>query len=206
MPTTSSKQAFDLWLAQGAALPGSQSPGHELLAEHHVMEAVLAAMEVEAETMLTGGSLRPEFWADVVDFNGNFVHMCHRVKEEEHLIPVLFRTGLLEARQEQAIREEHRSGKELTLALCEGVGEADWEKVMRLVSIYVHILRPHMRREETGIFALAATLPEAAQQDLRRAFAAVDGRALGERGRRHFVAIARRLANQNGVGHDLPAG
>ena len=77
---------------------------------------------------------------------------------------------------------------------------------MRLVSIYVHILRPHMRREETGIFALAATLPEAAQQDLRRAFAAVDARALGERGRRHFVAIARRLANQNGVGHDLPAG
>lgn len=206
MPTTSSKQAFDLWLAQGAALPGSQSPGHELLAEHHVMEAVLAAMEVEAETMLTGGSLRPEFWADVVDFNGNFVHMCHRVKEEEHLIPVLFRTGLLEARQEQAIREEHRSGKELTLALCEGVGEADWEKVMRLVSIYVHILRPHMRREETGIFALAATLPEAAQQDLRRAFAAVDGQALGERGRRHFVTVARRLANQNGVGHDLPAG
>lgn len=204
MVATTAKQAFEGWFAAIDSGNRGQPPSQELLAEHHVMEVVLGAMEAEAEAMLTGSSLRTEFWTDIVDFNGNFVHMCHRAKEEEFLIPALVEHGLLDARQQEAIHQEHLSGKDLTMSLCEGVGEADWEKVLRLVSIYMHILRPHMRREETGIFAAAANLPAAAQERLQRAFAEVERRALGPRGRRHFVAVARRLVRGTGIANGLP--
>lgn len=203
-PTNSSlRGAFVRWLDAADDEGPSLGPIDELLAEHHVMEAVLAAMEAEVEGMLAGRPLRPEFWSDVVDFNGNFVHLCHRAKEEEHLVTSLVAHGRLDARREQAIRQEHGSGKDLTLALIEGAAEADWEKVLRLVSIYVHIMRPHMRREESGIFAAAAELPAEAQVQLRSEFALVDRKALGLGGRRRFVDIARRLATMAGVAHDL---
>ena len=200
---SSLRTSFVRWLEAADGRGSTAGPTDELLAEHHVMEAVLAAMEAEAEGMLAGRPLRPEFWRDVVDFNGNFVHLCHRAKEEEHLVTSLVAHGRLDGKREQAIRQEHGSGKDLTLALIEGAAEADWEKVLRLVSIYVHIMRPHMRREESGIFAAAAELPAGALAQLRREFAAVDQKALGSGGRRRFVDVARRLATMAGVGHDL---
>ncbi|MCA8964188.1 MAG: hemerythrin domain-containing protein [Planctomycetes bacterium] len=195
--TLSGSNLFAAWCEPGER---RQSPFEELLAEHHLMSIVLAAMEAEAQGMLRGGALRREFWSDVVDFNGNFVHLCHRVKEEEHLIPALVEHGLLDAEQDNAVRHEHQSAKKLTLDIVDGVGEGDWERVLRVVSIYVHILRPHMRREETGLFAAAVHgLPAEVDERLRAAFAAVDARALAGRGRAHFVEIARRLAQATGV-------
>lgn len=194
------QDAYAAWSADADLAARRQSPFGELLAEHHVMSVVLAAMEVEAQRMLAGGALRREFWSDVVDFNGNFVHLCHRVKEESHLIPALLQHGLLDGEQGNAIRHEHESAKNLTLDLIDGVGEGDWERVLRVVSIYTHILRPHMRREETGVFAAAVReLPAAAVQELRLAFDAVDARALGARGRDHYVAVAQRLAHATGI-------
>ncbi len=199
-----SRDAFVAWRAEGDSGERQQSPFGELLAEHHVMSIVLAAMEAEAQRMLRGGSLRREFWSDVVDFNGNFVHLCHRVKEEEHLIPALVKHGLLDDEQDNAVRHEHQSARKLTMDIIDGVGEGDWERVLRVVSIYVHILRPHMRREETGLFAAAVQgLPAAVDQQLRVAFDAVDASALAGRGRSHYVDIARRLAQATGVVADL---
>ncbi len=204
MAITTSRAAFDVWLAEADADARRQRPAIELLAEHHVMSTVLGAMEAEAQGMLGGRPLRLPFWSDVVDFNGNFVHLCHRVKEEVHLIPMLTTHGLLAAEQETAVRREHETAKSLTLDLCDGVECGDWERVLRVVSIYTHILRPHMRHEEAGPFAAAVDrLPLEAERELRRAFDAVDVAALGDRGRRHYVALARRLAEACGLACDL---
>ena len=63
------------------------------------------------------------------------------------------------------------------------------------MSIYIHLLRPHLRHEESGSFSMAAeSLPAEAEHELRRAFDAVDQKALAGRGRHHYVALARRLA------------
>jgi len=204
MTASSNKVAFDAWLAEADVTERRQPPVDELLAEHHVMTAVLAAMEAEAGRMLAGEPLRHAFWSDVVDFNGNFVHLCHRVKEEAHFIPILVEHGLLDAKQRQAVLHEHVSARDLTLGMCDGVGEGDWEKVLRLVSIYVHLLRPHMRREEAGMFAMARTaLPANTVQDLRRSFDGVDRQALARGGRRHFAAIAVRLTAACGIVGEL---
>lgn len=195
---------FDAWLAQADAAEPAQRPFEELLAEHFLMATVITAMEREAEQMLRGGSLRLAFWRDLVDFNGNFVHLCHRVKEEQQLLPALREHGLLDAQQHDAVHHEHASAKRLTLDLCDGVSTGDWERALRLVSIYAHILRPHMRREEAGAFASAAhALPAAGEAKLRSGFTEVQKAALARGGRRHYVEVARRLAATAGLAVDF---
>ncbi len=203
MSPTQSQVLYGLWLAEAGQGSRKQPPVEQLLAEHHLMSSVLLAMEAEADGMLTGRSLRIDFWRDLVDFNGNFVHLCHRVKEEQHLIPALLGAGLLDPSQATALGHEHESGKSLTLDLCQSVGDGDWESVLRLVSIYAHLLRPHMRREESGAFAIASTLPTAVQHNLQVAFEAVDRSALEGRGREHYAQVARRLAKACGLTTDV---
>ena len=67
--------------------------------------------------------------------------------------------------------------------------------MLRIVSIYIHMLRPHMTHEETGLFATATRqLPAAAMTKLRASFAAVEHAALAERGRQPYAAIAQQMA------------
>lgn len=195
-PTSIQRKAFESWLAETVANKRQQDPIEELIGEHHLMTTVLAAMAAEAQGLLAGQPLRPEFWGSVIDFNGNFVHLCHRVKEESHLIPLLLEHDLLNPTACAAIHREHQSAKAMTQDLRSGVEQGDWEQVLRIVSIYIHMLRPHMTHEETGLFATATSqLPAAAMTKLRASFTAVEQAALADRGRQHYATIARQLAN-----------
>ena len=182
----------------GTQITAGATPEEELLAEHAVMAVVLSAMEAEVASMQGGRVLRRAFWADVIDFNGNFVHLCHRVKEEGHLIPILTAHGLVPEDQLAVVHREHGKASELTLGIRDGVEEDDWEKVLRLVVLYVHLLRAHMH-EEDGLFALTRELPAAGREQLRAAFAQVEAQALAQTGRAHFVDVVRRIAEAAGV-------
>ena len=198
------KGAFGVWLSESDARGRRQPPGEVLQGEHYLMESVLRSMEAELEHMLAGASLRTDFWGDVIDFNGNFVHLCHRVKEEDHLIPALVECQLIDADQHEGIQREHDRAKDLTLAIRDGVEEGDWEKVLRLVALYSQFLRPHMRREEDEAFLLAATeLPPEVSDEIRARFDRVDAAALGASGRVGYVDLARRLTALAGVEYDL---
>ncbi|MBK8098171.1 MAG: hemerythrin domain-containing protein [Planctomycetes bacterium] len=186
--------ALQTWLAE-AATQRQQPPHLELLAEHVLMTGVLSAMDREAATMVNGGPLRLEFWQDVVDFNGNFVHLSHRVKEESHLIPAMLAAGVLPADHEQAIRREHQAAKDLTLSLCDGVGEGDWEQVQRLVSLYVFRMRAHMSHEESSLLSHATRLSTAALARLRAGFDAVEAAALRGRSRLEIRRLAERISS-----------
>jgi len=202
-PTNTSfplKLAFDAWLSEAQSIVRHQSPVEELLAEHHVMASVLLAMEAEAKSLMSGRSLRPDFWADLIEFNGNFVHLCHRLKEEVHFIPAMVEHRLLDQSQVSAFHHDHGVAKDLTLSIRDGVEEGDWEKVLKLVLLYLHLLRPHMKREEQTLLCVAGTkLPSQVAEKLREAFTAVDKQALAERGRVHYVDLARRLSQACGI-------
>ena len=198
------KGAFGKWLGESDSNTRLQPPGEVLLGEHYLMESVLRASEAELQLMLGGAGLRADFWGDVIDFNGNFVHLCHRVKEEDHLVPALVECHLIEADQHEGIQREHDRAKDLTLLIRDGVEEGDWEKVLRLVAQYIHFLRPHMRREEDGAFLLAATeLPTDVSDEIRARFDEVDEAALGDSGRARYVDLARRLTALAGIDYDL---
>jgi len=204
-PDSLAEQAYAVWCAEADDVEDRHQPVQlELSAEHHVMGAVLKAMDQEWRRMERGGPLRTPFWADVVDFNGNFVYACHRVKEDELLIPALVKNGGLPQKYVDAVHREHDRAKSLTLGIRDGVEEGDWEKVMRLVAMYVSFLRPHMHHEEVELFgALSSELPEEVQAELRTAFSRIEAEALPTGGRRQYVDVARRLLDLVGAEYAL---
>lgn len=127
-----------------------QSATDELLAEHQLTESALSAMEAEAYRLAHQQAYRPEFWSGMVDFVGNFIHLCHRKKEEACLFPMLAEYGMKD--QVDVWVQDHGHAETMTFDLLEALGEADWEKVLRLVSMYVPSVRAHMATEEKLVF------------------------------------------------------
>lgn len=196
---------FRAWrrAAEGALSDGeTQSPTEELLAEHHLMNLVVTAMEREAGQLDQGAELRFDFWSDVVDFIGNFVHHCHRAKEEQVFYPAVVELGLIEAERSDVLEGEHRNAKELTLGIISGVENGDWEQVVRLVSMYAYFIRHHMRSEEMELVQPAVReLSPAIHSRLAGDFAAVENAALAKRNRAHYLDVVRRICDEAGVLH-----
>lgn len=179
--------------------PHAQRPEDTLLAEHQLMRAVLSAMEKEAEDLLAGRPLRPEFWADVVDFIGNFVHRVHRVQEERFFFPKLIELDLLDATDQEHLEQDHTLLKQLTLALCDGVNEGDWEKALRVVSRYLHIMESHLDAEEQRLKSPALrSLSDEQVKGLQREFHSFARAASSETSRRHTLELTRSLCSQTG--------
>ena len=71
-------------LAQPGA-PRHQHPVDELLAEHALTLPLLLAMESEANKLAHRRHLRLHVWELIVELMGNFLHHCHRRKEDDAL-------------------------------------------------------------------------------------------------------------------------
>ncbi|MCC7382153.1 MAG: hemerythrin domain-containing protein [Deltaproteobacteria bacterium] len=186
------------WMAiaeQDDVILPPQHPIDELLAEHHLMEAVVAVMWREVQGLKRGAGLRVEVWRDVVEFIGNYVHLCHRRKEEQALLPVLQQSGLLtDLGAAEATRHEHVRAAQLTLELVDGVSAGDWEMVLRVAEQYMSLIRPHLQREEQAFFApLRRKMSEEAAAALRDEFRRCEAEGLGRFARGHYLAAVRRL-------------
>ena len=203
IPLSSYELDFMQWAKEakaGSVSTREQDPINELLGEHHIMDAVLAAMEREARYLSVHGRLRPDFWERVVDFIGNYVHQCHRRKEEEAFFPVAKRYELVDEGPVAKIHKEHEQAHQLTWDLVNGVSEGDWEKVLRAAHLYLRVARDHLVREETHVFEPARELmtPEDAA-DLRRRFDEIERDALGDRDRVYYLNVAKSLVDDVGL-------
>ena len=196
------RRSFRAWLADGPASDARLSPTQELLAEHDLMSSVLSCMDSEARRLKGGEPLRTFFWSAVTDFNGNFVHMGHRVKEELHYIPALIEGGWIERGTIEAFHDEHDRAKRLTLHISGFVQSGDWEAVLRFVVLYVHFLPQHMREEEDRLFSIGAELSPETNGRLRSAFDEIDRRTLAGGSRLHYVDLARQLCTASGIEFD----
>jgi hemerythrin-like domain-containing protein len=176
-------------------------PIDELLAEHKRMRSTLLAMASEVKRLIHGQMLRMEFWADVVDFVGNFVHLVHRRKEEQVFFPTLIALGLITENADAArVKEDHRRAETLTFELVDGIDEGDWEKVVRIAEMYIALISSHLELEERQYLQpLRDKIPEDALAELRKKMEAVEKPALGERNRQYYVDVMRRLCRMTGV-------
>lgn len=199
IPAARIEAALRRW-RPGEAAVSEVGPEDELLADHFLMDASLAAIQCEARAVLRGGErVRMPFWADVVDFIGNYVYMCHQVKEDA-LFRILASSGLLTEGDLGTREQEHTRAGGLIQELCYGLGEGDREKVPRLAVVYLHFMRSHMRLEEQHwVEPLAQRLDAAPYAALQQAFAAVDGRGFGEDRRAHYLRVVQRLVQRAGV-------
>lgn len=202
IPVTSYEAEFLVWIGANAATDVlRQDVVSELRAEHHIMDAVLAAMERETRRLSVHGDLRPDFWERVVDYLGNFTYLVHRRKEEQALFPALQAAPKLERPGSVAkLAEEHEQAKDLTMALVDGVSDGDWEKVLRAAHLYLRVARDHLEREEWDVFEpLVRDADEARMNALRTQFDEIEREALGDRDRGHYLAVARRLCLDAGL-------
>lgn len=153
------------------------------------MESVLEAMQTEEQRLFDGASLRAAFWSDVVDFVGNFVHRCHRAKEEA-LFGHLVEAGAVASATVAKLEQEHRWAGRTTAELCEAISDGDWERTLRLTGQYVSVMRAHMAREDRDLLSgtTRAALDIAA---VREAFDALEP---PQPGRRATIALVQRLA------------
>lgn len=191
---------FDEWartcVEQAAA---RQAPADELLAEHHLAAGVMLAMEEGANRMVKGVHL-PDFWSGVVDFIGNFMHLVHRAKET-HCFPLSVSAGTLGSDEADELQSEHKSAMQTTVDLIGAVEAGDWEAACRYVSLYVHVMRPHMAHEERTLVVGLRSLDAAGQAKLRAAFDEVERGAMQGRDRCYYLDLARRLCDLTGVVH-----
>ncbi len=201
IPVTSYETEYRAWVETTKSGGTRQDVVAELRAEHHIMDAVLAAMEREARRLSVHGDLRPDFWDRVVDYVGNFTYQIHRRKEEEALFPVLKELqGLKDKAALATLMKEHEQSRDLTMALIDGVSEGDWEKVLRAAHLYLRVARDHLDREEWEVFEPLERLvdPERARA-LREAFTEIEKDALGDRNRQHYLDVARQLCLDAGL-------
>lgn len=193
------EEQLSLWIriAEQGLAPGEapQHPIDELLAEHQLTDAVMRALPREAARLAQQGVLDLEFWRAVVDFIGNYIHLCHRRKEEHALVPMLIKLGVdVPTPDVERLRLEHHHAEAFTHELIDAVSEGDWEKVRRVAQLYSSLMREHLAFEEATLLAAARpALTEPATAALRRDFDAIEARALGERNRRFYLDVARRL-------------
>lgn len=181
-----------------------QSATDELLAEHQLTESALSAMEAEAYRLAHQQAYRPEFWSGMVDFVGNFIHLCHRKKEEACLFPMLAEYGMKD--QVDVWVQDHGHAETMTFDLLEALGEADWEKVLRLVSMYVPSVRAHMATEEKLVFVppVPVLSPEALAR-LRVMCDEFEAKILPKNGRKHYFDLVCGLCKDAGLPDPLEA-
>lgn len=195
--------AFETWMNNVGLAPARwapERPEHELLAEHYMMGLATSAMEEEAQQLLRGASLRPAFWQQVVDYIGNFTHRVHRVKEEEVFFPALAEWGLLIPEDKEHFEADHRALGDLTRDLCDGVGEGDWEKAFRVVSIYLGRIRPHLAAEEVRLLSPeVAKIPTKDLAPISRRFREIEAEALGSEGRNRIVTLTQGICRSVGL-------
>jgi len=178
-----------------------QHPVDELLAEHHLMDIALAAMEAETHRLGRRKLLRNDVWTDVIDFVGNYIHLVHRRKESQCLVAAFAKAVGDEHHPVVAKTEEqHSHAARLTFDLVDGLNEGDWEKVLRTAQLYIAFARPHLRYEEADLFEIvrAKLAPEqvaAAQEEFKR----LEAFGLGERDRLYYLEVAQRLAKRAGL-------
>lgn len=162
------------------------------------MGLVFDAMVVEARQGEQGADVRVEFWRHVVDFVGNFVHRCHRAKEDDFFFPVLVRAKILDERSIRT-REHGEEARELTLAIRDGVVSGEWKRVFRVVPEYVVFMRHHMMGEERDLLhPYARSVGRRVQDEIMAGFQGVEKQTIAKRGRQSYIDMARRLCDMTG--------
>lgn len=186
---------FATWIASGHRTPAFVD--HDVLhVEHQLIYAVLDAIEAECVRLKAREPLRIDFWADVIDFVGNFVQGYHRIKEERVLFGLLADGERMTAVQRDDLHQEHGDAHTLTTDLLAAAEGGDWEAVLMIGVRFVHFLREHLAAED----ALVEALPRIELDDrARRLLGEIEQRLQQHASRSHYVEVARRLCSTAGV-------
>ena len=160
--------------------------------DHEKITGVLDAVEALTRRLRRGRDVPPATIIGALDFFAAFVDRCHRVKEEEGLLPLLRQRGMPDDSSLTRAEAEHGEARRLLSRLRQvGTrGKIDAEGTAWLET-YVALLRRHMAAEEAVLFPLAdRVLSSADDARLLRSFLHVERHSVGPAGLAAAFALA----------------
>ncbi len=177
----------------------SATPTDILMAEHRIIEKVIAAMSRFADALSSGQDVDRSSLAGLAPFMRHFADAYHHGKEEHRLFPALVACGLpAENGPVQVMCSEHETGRQLVTRLAAAVdaylGEASGETrtalaeaLRELAGFYTR----HIWKEDNILFPMAGQVLDA--EATTSVLAAFDEVQMPEDRRRDFVAYAESL-------------
>jgi hemerythrin-like domain-containing protein len=178
-----------------------------LMAEHRVIERVLAVLNLAAGRLEHGEPVRPGFFIDASDFIKGFADGCHHLKEEGVLFEAMVANGMSRLGGPIAVMlADHEQGRSFTRGMRAAAqkleaGEASaQEAVITNARGYVTLLQQHIMKEDHILFPMADRLiPVAEQAKIVEDFERVEHEETGEGVHEKYLAMAARLEGEMGA-------
>mgnify|MGYP005841228603 FL=1 len=175
--------------------------------EHRVIERVLDVLQRIAERAGAGGPLDADSARQAVAFFRGFADRCHHAKEEEHLFPAFESKGFPRNGGPTGVMlYEHERGRECIAGMDEALtaaasGEAAAAgRFAHHAHAYVDLLREHIMKEDSILFAMADQAFTADdQQRLIAAFAQAEAEKNEPGAHEAFLRSAEELAARYGL-------
>ena len=172
-----------------------------LMSEHRVIERVITAVENGAQRLEAGQPIRPEFFLDASDFIKGFADGCHHKKEEGVLFKTMEQAGIpVEGGPIGMMLYEHEQGRAFTAGMRRAAlqlqgGDASAASAVTENALgYAQLLRQHIQKEETILFAMADQFVPPSQQDqVLDGFEHVEHEETGAGVHEKYLALAERL-------------
>ncbi len=155
--------------AEGAGA-ADVSPLEDLMREHGVLSRVLLIYEEIIGRVRSGRGFPLEVLPRSADLVRRFVEDYHEKLEEEHLFPRFEKAGRL-VELVRVLREQHQAGRRLTDSIlgwahsAESKEKPEDSKVVRELSLFIRMYRPHKAWEDTVLFPALHSLVTAKELD-----------------------------------------
>lgn len=175
-----------------------------LMAEHEVINRVIASLETAASKLENGQNVPPTFFTDATDFIKGFADGCHHVKEEQVLFKTMSEYGIPSQGGPIAVMlSEHEQGRRFTrgmreaaLRLASGDASARGDVVQNARG-YAALLRQHILKENNVMFPMAdQVIPLSEQDAVFEGFERVEHEETGEGVHEKYLALAEKLEKE----------
>lgn len=182
-------------------------PTETLVAEHRVIEVVLACLDKLADDAFTKGAVDIVPARQAVEFLRNYADAFHHGKEEARLFPAMERCGIpADAGPTAVMRHEHELGRANVRAMAAAIDDFERgtlgasDRYAFAARGFVALLRDHIAKEDQVLFPMAdRMLSPAAQIELASEFDHVERHEVGPGTRERFEAVAQSLAGRFGI-------
>ncbi|MEN6387051.1 MAG: hemerythrin domain-containing protein [Phycisphaerales bacterium] len=123
-------------------------PNEDLMREHGILRRIMLIYE-QSLKMPQADAIEPiKQSAQLVR---NFVEDYHEKLEEEFLFPRFRKQNVL-TELVDTLQQQHDATRKLTDILLNPAKEADFQKINKVISLFINVYRPHAAREDTELF------------------------------------------------------
>jgi hemerythrin-like domain-containing protein len=173
----------------------------QLRDEQEGVRIMLNILEHVCRQLETSGNLNREHFEGILEFLKVFVDKCHHGKEEELLFPALIAVGVPADGPIAVMLHEHQMGRNYVKAMSTAFFKymaadvSSSKEVLQNARGYISLLRDHIEKENTVLFAMADNLlSEKRQDELFEGFEKIEEDRIGVGKHEEFHGLLKKLS------------